>query len=113
MLRALCAFLLAAQVQALRGPSLLPRASPRGLGQERRVRRVRAAPMCSLPTLALSAAPLMESSSALMQGAFDSTFLQATSLIFLSEIGDKTFFIARRRRRPPPSRARDLWKRVF
>ena len=29
-----------------------------------------------------------------IQSALDSTFLQATSLIFLSEIGDKTFFIA-------------------
>ena len=58
------------------------------------------AALAAAPAALLALAPLaaraadLGGSVELAQGALDSTFFQATSLIFLSEIGDKTFFIA-------------------
>jgi len=47
-----------------------------------------------LPAACIGAAVLLHPSAAHASGIADSAFVQASSLIFVSEIGDKTFFIA-------------------
>ena len=62
-------------------------------GHERRRPELRAAAAAaSLAALLPAAAHAADLST--MAAPLDSTFLQSTSLVFLSEIGDKTFFIA-------------------
>ena len=67
-------------------------AAERGHERRRRPELRAAAAAASLAALLPAAAHAADLST--MAAPLDSTFLQSTSLVFLSEIGDKTFFIA-------------------
>ena len=67
-------------------------AAERGHERRRRPELKAAAAAASLAALLPAAAHAADLST--MAAPLDSTFLQSTSLVFLSEIGDKTFFIA-------------------
>ena len=63
-------------------------------GHERRRRPALGAAAAAASLAALLPAAAHAADRAAMAAPLDSTFLQSTSLVFLSEIGDKTFFIA-------------------
>ena len=67
-------------------------AAERGHERRRRPALGAAAAAASLAALLPAAAHAADLSA--VAAPLDSTFLQSTSLVFLSEIGDKTFFIA-------------------